>query len=189
MLVLVFGVGILFWLRRRGGGTAVGPEDARSPEETFEGAQVYEGPDGTGMPPPPVEGETWEGARVHESVEPLDAGATKLGPQPEPPDMPVESGDSGYRGTPEDPAPGTGVYHPPWEGATELSPQPEQPDMPADTMKLTGEGATELNPPKEPPDHPVADGGPPEPDSGYEYQKGSKLKPDPGGDEPTGEPL
>ena len=108
--------------------------------ETFEGAMVHE------TPPAPAEGETWEGARVHEPV-------------------PVEEMDTS-------PVPTT--VPPPGEGAAELGPQPEPPDSPAGTPSDSGytgsgeppapgtttypsepvptESVTELSPQPEPPD-------------------------------------
>ncbi len=98
---------------------------------------------------------------------PMDAPATgtgemtELGPQPEPPDHPVDAGD-------EAPAPGTGVVQTPPEGATQLGPQPEPPDHPVDAgdeapapgtgvVQTPPEGATQLSPQPEPPDTPPAD--------------------------------
>ncbi|MCK5253716.1 MAG: hypothetical protein KAQ96_12240 [Thermoplasmata archaeon] len=224
ILIILGGLGFTIWRRRQGSGSgSEGPMEEPAPgtttytapeeEETSEDALVYEGPETEY--PDPAEGETWGGAQVHESMEPIDTDATELSPQPEPPDMPSEGGDSGYRGTPEEPAPGTGVYHPPGEGAAELSPQPEPPDMPGDTMRPTGDGvselspqpeppdleartetlrptgedATKLSPQPEPPDHPLREGKPPEPDSGHELPKKGKPTLEPEGDGPTGEPL
>lgn len=181
ILIILGGLGFTIWRRRQGSGSgsegsmeepAPGTTTYTAPEEeeTSEDALVYEGPETEY--PDPAEGETWEGAQVHESMEPIDTDATELSPQPEPPDMPSEGGDSGYRGTPEEPAPGTGVYHPPGEGPAELGPQPEPPDMPGDTggsgsevsmeepapgtgvYYPPGEGAAELGPQPEPPDMP-----------------------------------
>jgi hypothetical protein len=106
VLVLVFGVGILFLLWRilGAGRAAVGPRPDVAP-----------GP-GTGS-------------------------VAQLSPQPEPPDIPDGGGDAGFGGTPEPPAPGTGVYHGPDSTPTQLGPQPEPPDHPPGPRKPPDAGS------------------------------------------------
>lgn len=157
ILVLVFGVGILFWLWRvyGSGSAAVGPRTDVAPGPgTGDVAHLSPQPEPPDIPPEPGAVGMDEGPAPGTGVvHPPGEGAAELSPQPEPPDMPEETP---YRGGSEPPAPGTGVYHPPAEGAAELGPQPEPPDMPSstDTLRPTGADATSLSPQPEPPDLP-----------------------------------
>ena len=150
ILVLVFGVGILFLLWRMfggGGHAALGPRTDVAPAPgTGEVAELSPQPE----PPdiPEGGGEAGEGS-AHEPPAPgvttlygPDTTATQLSPQPEPPSAPSS----------------TEMVRPTGEGATQLSPQPEPPDMPASSemVRPTGEGATELSPQPEPPDMPAS---------------------------------
>ncbi len=143
LLVLVFGVGILFLLWRifGSGRAAVAPRPGAAPGPGPEGvAQLSPQPEPPDFPAP------------HDVVRPTGEGATQLSPQPEPPDSPALHD----------------VVSPTGEGATQLGPQPEPPDSPAlhDVVRPTGEGATQLGPQPEPPDNPPGPRKPSDPRNG-----------------------
>jgi hypothetical protein len=170
LLVLVFGVGILFLLwRMLGGRSAVGP-----------GTDVAPAPGGTEVaqlspqPEPPDIPEVGGGTGPVGDAEPPAPGtgvvlgpgetATQLGPQPEPPDTPASSelarptgrgptelspqpeppdmppAEAGEGSAHEPPAPGTTTYYGPDTTATQVSPQPEPPSTPSSTEMVRPTG-------------------------------------------------